>query len=272
MIGCSTPRSRIESASAASDRRRRSACAAGRVGMDLPFSGCRAAGRSSSSGDDGVPRGTRRRRRAGRRPECSSGLRAHRASPPRAARPDGRRRAPASCRVADSRPAPARRPPRRTAPSAAGSARGRAARHNERVLDRAAADPARAPARQDRNQRGRWCAEALSEPPDRRRSSRIPWSDASSSALTGASTSSATTSALTVSSPRFGGVSITTSSYWSITGSSASLQEPFAAELADQAHLDASELAAARRSRRRHGRRPRSRPPRPRGRRARRRG
>ena len=40
------------------------------------------------------------------------------------------------------------------------------------------------------------------------RSSRMPWSDASSSQLTGAITASALTSAFTVSNPKFGGVSI----------------------------------------------------------------
>lgn len=108
------------------------------------------------------------------------------------------------------------------------------------ILDSATADPRRAP---NGVISGIRCG---GSPPKRlasllnvTRSSRIPWTAPSSSALTGASTQSAQTSALTVSRPRLGGVSMTTSSYSAMTGCAHVVQEPFASELADEAHLGA---------------------------------
>jgi hypothetical protein len=77
------------------------------------------------------------------------------------------------------------------------------------------------------------------------RSSRIPYSDASSSALTGAITISAVTSALTVRSPRFGGgvdddVVVLATDRFDHVG-----EKSLAAEFADEAHLDAGECWGA---------------------------
>jgi len=60
------------------------------------------------------------------------------------------------------------------------------------------------------------------------RSSTRPCTEASSSQLTGAITTSALTSALTVSSPRFGGVSTTTTTERPLIGSKASARKPVA--------------------------------------------
>ena len=79
MIGCSTPRSRIESASPASDVVVELLARLGGVRMDVVAAGCRAGGRSRSRRARRVPCGTHRPATGSSIRERSSGRRAHRA-------------------------------------------------------------------------------------------------------------------------------------------------------------------------------------------------
>ena len=162
MIGCSTPRSRIESASALSDVIKALSWLT-RVGMDLvqrdllrrPAAGLvgRAVPRGTPPlGDRIVDRhGTSRRRSSScvHRRNCSARTRYTMAG---------------ELSGSLTRPAPGQRPRGRTAPNERDPHRWRQPLALERLFDRPAADPPRLPACQHRDQLGRRRAETLGKP------------------------------------------------------------------------------------------------------------